>query len=385
MDEKATSKRMRYVQNHRADDESEIFAEEDWQDPFIAKVTRAGPEEGEILEGDSDTALVSESSMDDYRILAIQHETTSRNKRYLIDVVIGFTSGKATIDSGSPISFVDFPTASAILEAQQGVLQPLSFDSGPHYTDFNGNEVRRMGILTTSLRCGQWSLPLAEFHVLHPQAPPCLLLGANLMPQVGLGVTQRAPPGSVPPPPEGKLPVHVIHSPSPLQLQCRTWAQAKFPELFTRTGQANNHVVHTKFKRPFVPTQQKGRRVPVALQPRVEAEIQRLIAEGHIQKLRSCTDDQFISPIVITVKRDGSLKLALDSKQLNTMVCKNKYHMPSIVELMDKLGQIITSPRPGRVYFSVLDMRYAYGQLRLCPVSVISLWSAARPRARTAS
>ncbi len=119
-------------------------------------------------------------------------------------MAIGSVLGKAMNDSGSPISFVDFPTASAILETQQGVLQALPPTSGPHYTHFNGNEVRRMGILTTSLRCGQWSLPLAEFQVLRPQAPPCLLLGADLMPQVGLGVTQRAPPNSAPSPPEGR-------------------------------------------------------------------------------------------------------------------------------------------------------------------------------------
>ncbi len=47
------------------------------------------------------------------------------------------------------------------------------------------------------------------------------------------------------------------------------------------------------------------------------------------------------------------------------MVCKNKYQMPNIDELIDKIGHIITSRKPGRVYFTVLDMRYAYGQLKL--------------------
>ncbi len=56
---------MRYVHNNRADDDDEIFPEEDWHDPVVAKVTRAGPEEDENLEGDSDTALVSDSSLDD--------------------------------------------------------------------------------------------------------------------------------------------------------------------------------------------------------------------------------------------------------------------------------------------------------------------------------
>ena len=38
---------------------------------------------------------------------------------------------------------------------------------------------------------------------------------------------------------------------------------------------------------------------------------------GHIIKLEKGDEDCFISPIVITRKRDGLIKLALDSKFLN--------------------------------------------------------------------
>ena len=61
----------------------------------------------------------------------------------------------------------------------------------------------------------------------------------------------------------------------------------------------------------------KGRRVPISLQDKVDKEIQRLINEGHIVKLQECSDKCFVSPIVITVKKDGSIKLALESRELN--------------------------------------------------------------------
>ncbi len=97
------------------------------------------------------------------------------------------------------------------------------------------------------------------------------------------------------------------------------------PRIIQKTGRFNNHVVRTKFKSPFVAKQQKGRGIPLVLQNRVAAEIQRLRGEGHIERLLTFTDDQFISPILLTVKRDGSLKLPLDSKELNKMVSQNKY------------------------------------------------------------
>ena len=58
---------------------------------------------------------------------------------------------------------------------------------------------------------------------------------------------------------------------------------------------------------------QKVRRVPVNSKPRVTVELDRLQKEGHIEKLSSCSDEHFISPIVITVKKDQCMKLALDS------------------------------------------------------------------------
>ena len=54
-------------------------------------------------------------------------------------------------------------------------------------------------------------------------------------------------------------------------------------------------------------------------------------------KLEKCDEDCFISPIVMTREKDGSNKLALDSKLLNDQIFKNKYQMPNIHELIDNL------------------------------------------------
>ena len=67
------------------------------------------------------------------------------------------------------------------------------------------------------------------------------------------------------------------------------------------------------------------------------------------------------------MQKDGSVKLALESWELNKQVYKNKYQMPNIKELMDTVGQTISQRKPGDVYFSTMDLTYAYGQLRLSP------------------
>ena len=90
--------------------------------------------------------------------------------------------------------------------------------------------------------------------------------------------------------------------------------------------------------------------------------------EGHIVKLQECSDKFFVSPIVITVKKDGSIKLALESRELNKQVHKNKYQMPNIDELVDGISQIIAERKAGNVYFTTLDfttLDFTYGQVSL--------------------
>ena len=54
----------------------------------------------------------------------------------------------------------------------------------------------------------------------------------------------------------------------------------------------------------------------------VNEEVKKIGKEGHIRKLVKCDKDCFISPIVITRKKDGSTKLAIISKLLNDQIFK---------------------------------------------------------------
>ena len=71
--------------------------------------------------------------------------------------------------------------------------------------------------------------------------------------------------------------------------------------------------------------------------------------------LHKCSDYVFISPIVITVKHDKSIKLALDSQLENDAINKNKYQMQSIHNLMDALAKYISdNKRFTEKFFSVI-------------------------------
>ena len=139
--------------------------------------------------------------------------------------------------------------------------------------------------------------------------------------------------------------------------------------MFSRLGRSKNHKVFTNFKYPLVPRQVKGRKLPIHIQDRVAKEIKQLVKQGHIEKLDKYTTDYFKAPIVLTAKKDGSKKHALNAKPMNAETWKNRYEMPNIQKLIDSAAQIITKDVPGKVCFTSLDLKYAFSQLPLSSVT----------------
>ena len=121
----------------------------------------------------------------------------------------------------------------------------------------------------------------------------------------------------------------------------------KFASLFDRQGDSKHHAVNTKFKYPLCPIQEKGRRIPIHIQGKVLAELDKLLSEGSKTKLDKRTSGCFIAPIVITVKKDDSIKLALDAKPINRQLYRNRYQMPNVDELIDGVSQIVTAKALG--------------------------------------
>ena len=124
-----------------------------------------------------------------------------------------------------------------------------------------------------------------------------------------------------------------------------------FPGLVSRIGGSKTHVAKSKYHKDFQPRHQKGRRIPINLQDKFNEELRKLLAEKHIIKLSSCPDNYFISPIVVTVKKDQTIKLAQDSKVLNKAIHKNKYQMPNIDTLVESIFQQISAPASQNISF----------------------------------
>ena len=63
------------------------------------------------------------------------------------------------------------------------------------------------------------------------------------------------------------------------------------------------------------------------------------------------------SPGFFIKKKDGSLRLVQDYRALNAITVKNKYPLPLISELINKLQ--------GARYFTKLDVRWGFNNVRI--------------------
>ena len=144
------------------------------------------------------------------------------------------------------------------------------------------------------------------------------IIGRDLFQGLGIQAKQQHSPKS-----EGKQ-IAMIQNFEGKNL--KTEISKKFPNLIKRIGRSKTHTIKSKFKTIFTPVHQRGRRISIHLHSQVE-ELKTLQNNDNIIKLDKCSAKNFISPIVITVKRDKTKKLAMDSKVINKANHKNKYQM----------------------------------------------------------
>ena len=184
----------------------------------------------------------------------------------------------------------------------------------------------------------------------------------------------------------------VVHAPSKPPVMGRNWLQSikldwqslfmvqdnppdaisEFGELFqSDIGTLRGYQANITLQKGAIPRFHRPRPVPYALQKKVEEELGRLQNEGILKPI----DHSYWAASIVVVRRgEGSLRICGDYKvTVNPYLEMNTYPLSNPKDLFATLA--------GGRYFSKLDMKQAYLQMKVSPQSQKYLTISIRQRA----
>ncbi len=129
---------------------------------------------------------------------------------------------------------------------------------------------------------------------------------------------------------------------------------SEYSEVFSGLGRFPG-TYHIVVSESAVPVIHPPRRVPLALQPKLKATLEAMERNGVIVKREEPTD--WVNSLLVVEKRNGSLRLCLDPRDLNKYIKREHFLIPTCDDVISHLH--------GKRVFSVIDMKDSFWQVAL--------------------
>ena len=142
----------------------------------------------------------------------------------------------------------------------------------------------------------------------------------------------------------------------PLEASTANWILEDYADVFPKelpAGPPPDRGVkhHIELLPGTEPPSKAAYRLPIAQINELRKQMEDLLKKGHIRPSTS----PFGAPMLMVKKKDGSMRLCVDYRALNKATIKNRYPMPRIDDLLDRLQ--------GATVFSKIDLRSGYHQI----------------------
>ncbi|KAI3702719.1 hypothetical protein L6452_28470 [Arctium lappa] len=132
---------------------------------------------------------------------------------------------------------------------------------------------------------------------------------------------------------------------------------SEYPEVFPDELTTLPPDRQVEFRIDLVPGVTPIAKAPYRLAPaemkELMVQLQELLDKGFIRPSTS----PWGAPVLFVKKKDGSMRMCIDYRELNKVTVKNRYPLPRIDDLFDQLE--------GTSYFSKIDLRSGYHQLKV--------------------
>ena len=132
-----------------------------------------------------------------------------------------------------------------------------------------------------------------------------------------------------------------------------------FPESLPMELPPERHVEHAI---EIIPGSKPPSRPPYRMPPHHLQEMKRQIDELLKKGLIRPSTSPYGAPVLFVAKKDGTLRMCIDYRALNSITVKNAASIPRIDDILDQMN--------GAKVFSTIDLRWAYHQVRIRPEDV---------------
>lgn len=225
---------------------------------------------------------------------------------------------------------------------------------------FGGSTIDQEGTCRLGVRSRD-KFVKATFHVVKSRDP--ILIGLQTSRELGLvtlnlaiktDTTHVTDKASRPTPPHDMKPVPVQEPCTMGNLGERRKIIEEFPDVFDSIGcLPGEHTIHLNPEVP--PVVHPPRRVPISLKGKLKLELDSLEAQGIISPVKDPTP--WVNSFVCTTKRNGSVRLCLDPRDLNKAVHRPHYATPTFED--------ITAELDNARWFTKVDIKSGYWHLKL--------------------
>ncbi|KAI3708785.1 hypothetical protein L2E82_38236 [Cichorium intybus] len=131
----------------------------------------------------------------------------------------------------------------------------------------------------------------------------------------------------------------------------------EFPDVFPDELPGLPPDRQVEFTIELIPGATPVSRAPYRLAPSEMVELRKQLEELLDRGFIRPSTSPWGAPILFVKKKDGSMRMCIDYRELNKITVKNKYPLPRIDDLFDQLQ--------GASYFSKIDLRSGYHQLKI--------------------
>ena len=205
---------------------------------------------------------------------------------------------------------------------------------------YGGNKINHFGKCKITLKANG-KVQTDDFYITETKSPPILGLSSCQK----LGLLRKVD--------------MVDHKESPTSITKDIIAK-EFKDVFEGLG-CFEQACHIELKNDAVPVCEPPRRVPFALRESLKIKLDSMEEQGVIKKVDKPTE--WVHNLVIVEKKDKSLRICLDPRNLNICVKREHYQIPVLED--------ITSQLSGKHVFTVIDLKEAFWQIPLTKESML--------------